>query len=119
MQGVVLAVIFLLDLEVAHRHQDGDRGSRQEQVEEVEGEAVHHQRTHETGMADDASLRSCATNECCHTPAVAKQTPTNAVSALDHFHSGGSMQVDQQDAQREQRQQEHGQCQQVVRPVKY
>ncbi len=38
-QRVELAVVLVLDFQVAHRHQDGDRGAGEEQVEEVDGEA--------------------------------------------------------------------------------
>ncbi len=44
----------VLDLKVANRHQDGDRGSSQEKVEEVEGEAIHHERAHESGEGRNA-----------------------------------------------------------------
>ena len=43
--------------------------------------------------------------------------PTSAVSALIHFHSGGQHQINQQNAQREQRQQNDGQRQQIVDPA--
>src|SRR5271157_4350905 len=50
-QGVILAMIFIFDFEIAHRHQDGDRGSGQEQVEKINGEAVHQQGAHHALVA--------------------------------------------------------------------
>src|SRR5271157_26604 len=50
-QGVILAVVFIFDFEIAHRHQDGDGGSGQEQVEEINGEAVHQQGPHHALVA--------------------------------------------------------------------
>ena len=46
-QGVELTVVFMLDLEIAHRHQDGNRRAAKEQVPEVNGEAIHHHRIQE------------------------------------------------------------------------
>ncbi len=53
-QRVELAVILVLDLEIAHRHQDGNRGAGQEQIPEVDGEAIDHHRVHEGGFVPEA-----------------------------------------------------------------
>ena len=55
-QGVELAVVFLLDFQIMHRHQDGDRRAQQEQVEEVERKAVHQQRVHEARTGERKAL---------------------------------------------------------------
>ena len=46
-QRIELAVVFVFDLEIAHRHQDGNCRARQEQIPEVNGEAIHHHRIQE------------------------------------------------------------------------
>ena len=45
-QRVVLAVIFVLGFEVAHRHEDGDGRGREEQIPEIEGEVVDQHGSH-------------------------------------------------------------------------
>ena len=39
-QRIVFAVVFIFQVEIVHRHQDGDGRSRQKQIPEIDGEAI-------------------------------------------------------------------------------
>ena len=113
-QRVELAVVLVLDFQVVHRHQDGDRGAHQEQVEEVDGEAVHQQRAHETGgLRQSRAARPAIGVMQLATAAAEKPMPISAVMAFSAS-TAGQHQVDQQHAEPKHRQQHHGQRQRVV-----
>ncbi len=119
-QRIELAVVLLLDLQVANRHEDRDRRAGEEQIREVDGEGIDQQRSHEAGVGKcqalplrdvisplqlaDGGGRECDTDQ--------RDVGVHALPLLRQ------KQVDQQDAEREQRQQQHGQRQQVIRSRK-
>src|SRR5207302_708705 len=55
-EGIVLTVVFALQVEIANRHQYGDGGPSEEEVEEVDRETIDQKRAHETEPAHQLSL---------------------------------------------------------------
>jgi hypothetical protein len=110
-------VVLALDLEITHRHQDGNARAHQEQIEEIDGEAIDHQRAHESGEGGDfdAMLFSGVIGEM--------ELAHRSRRKRDANQSGDGVyplpllrqqQVDHQDAQREHCQHQHRQGEQVV-----
>ncbi len=111
-QGVELAVRFAFHLQVAHRHQHRHRRPHQEQVEKVNGKAVHQHAAEEAGMIgyplrlerplnfDYAGSREPQAGQGDH--------------GIETLPLRRQNQIDQQDSQGEQREQHDGKRQQII-----
>ena len=116
-QRIELAMMLVLDFEVPHRHDDGNRRPHQKQIEEIDGDAVHQHRVHQSQLikapapaADQVRLDAAYADRRKH-----------------HSHQRGHRvhplplrrqhQVNHQDAERKNGQLQHREHEQVVHPA--
>ena len=110
-------MVLVLNLEITHRHQDRNARAHQEQIEEIDGEAIDHQRAHEAGEGGDLKAlffggvigEMQLAHRCCR-----KRDADQRGDGVHLFPLLRQHQIDHQDAEREHRQQQHRQRQQVV-----
>ena len=90
-QSVIFAVIFMLGLHVAHRHENGNAGGRKEQIEEEESAAVdQHGAHHAERTQGDGAVGLHPKLNLTHA-AGGKQHADEGSGGVDPLVSGGSM----------------------------
>src|ERR1700683_4761791 len=107
--------MLMLDFEIAHRHEDGNRGSRQKQIAEVDSEVVHDHGTHESPLSVLAMAQQVGLRELDSKYTGGGEEHTDKCSCgVGPLPFGRDHQIDEQNAQGEEREQDDGQRQQVI-----
>ena len=105
-QRIKFAMVLSLDVHVVHRHQDGHRRPRQEQVPEINGEPIDHHRVHERGH--HLAMRLAERYLNFDQPGRGKQHTHKSSCCIRPFPVVRQHQVDKQDPKRKDGQQNHG-----------
>ena len=115
-QRIKLAVVFVFDLKVTNRHQDGQPGSGKKQVVEVNGEVVEHHGVHESKFepVPDLCRFELGILDLQHSSRGKKHTH-KCGHGIRPLPLRRNHQVDQQDAQREHGEHDDRKGQQIVR----
>ena len=103
-------MVLVLDLEIPHRHQDGDARAHQEQIEEIDGKAIDDQRAHEAakgGNCDPLLFRGVISEMELDHRDRRKRHADQCSDGVQALPMRRQHQVNHQDAEREHRQQQH------------